>query len=117
MFTSVNLIKHLTRYSNLKCQRQVTPMSSQKIRSRYGINDTLKVSFDREIRYESDIQSIRSYTTQRIWQWRHNERDGVLNHRRLDGFLNRLSRRRSKKTSKLLASLVFVRGIPLTKDQ
>ena len=29
------------------------------------------------------------------------DRDGVLNHRRLDCLLNRLSRRRSKKTSKL----------------
>ena len=34
-------------------------------------------------------------------QWRHNESDGVSNHRRLDCLLNRLFRRRSKKTSKL----------------
>ena len=34
-------------------------------------------------------------------QWRHNERDGVPNHRRLDCLLNRLFRRRSKKKSKL----------------
>ena len=34
-------------------------------------------------------------------QWRHNERDGVSNHRHLGGLLNRLLRRRSKKTSKL----------------
>ena len=34
-------------------------------------------------------------------EWRHNERDGVSNHRRLDCLLNRLFRRRSKKTSKL----------------
>ena len=34
-------------------------------------------------------------------QWRQNERDGVLNHRRPDCFPNRLFRRRSKKTSKL----------------
>ena len=34
-------------------------------------------------------------------QWRHNERDGVSNHRRQVCFLNRLLRRRSKKTSKL----------------
>ena len=33
--------------------------------------------------------------------WRHNERDGVSKHRRLDWLLNRLFRRRSKKTSKL----------------
>ena len=34
------------------------------------------------------------------FQWRHNGRDGVSNHRRLDCLLNRLFRRRSKKTSK-----------------
>ena len=34
-------------------------------------------------------------------QWRHNEHDGVSNHRRLDCLLNRLFGRRSKKTSKL----------------
>ena len=34
-------------------------------------------------------------------QWRHNERNGVPNHRRLDCLLNRLFRRRSKKASKL----------------
>ena len=34
-------------------------------------------------------------------QWRHNERDGVSNHLRLDFLLNRLFRRRSKKTAKL----------------
>ena len=35
-----------------------------------------------------------------ILQWRHNESDGVSNHRRHDCLLNRLFRRRSKKTSK-----------------
>ena len=34
-------------------------------------------------------------------QWRHNERDGVSNHQSHNGLLNRLFRRRSKKTSKL----------------
>ena len=34
-------------------------------------------------------------------QWRHNECDGVTNHRRLDCLHNRLSRRRSKNTSKV----------------
>ena len=34
-------------------------------------------------------------------QWRHNERDGVSNHQRLDYLLNCLFRRRSKKTSKI----------------
>ena len=38
-----------------------------------------------------------------IWplHWRHNERDGVSNHSRLDCLLNRLFRPESKKTSKL----------------
>ena len=34
-------------------------------------------------------------------QWRHNERDDVSNHQPHDGVLNRLFRRRSKKTSQL----------------
>ena len=34
-------------------------------------------------------------------QWRHNERDGVSSHWRLDCLLNRLFKHRSKKTSKL----------------
>ena len=34
-------------------------------------------------------------------QWRHNERDGVANHRLLDCLPNRLLKRRSMKTSKL----------------
>ena len=34
-------------------------------------------------------------------QWRHNERDGIPNHRRLDYLSNRLFRYLSKKTSKL----------------
>ena len=34
-------------------------------------------------------------------QWRHNERDGVSNHQRLDCLFKRLFRRKTKKTSKL----------------
>ena len=33
-------------------------------------------------------------------QWRHDKRDGVSNHQRLDGLVKHLFRRRSKKTSK-----------------
>ena len=42
-------------------------------------------------------------------QWRHNGRDRVSNHQPHDCLLNRLFRRRSKKTSNS-ASLAFVRG-------
>ena len=40
-------------------------------------------------------------------QWRHNERDGVLNQQHFDCLFSRLFRRTSKKTK--LASLAFVR--------
>ena len=43
-------------------------------------------------------------------QWRHNERNGVSNHRRLGGLLKRLFRRISKKHQSS-ASLAFVRAI------
>ena len=44
------------------------------------------------------------------WQWHHNRRDGISNHQHLHCSLNRLFRRRSKKTSKeyILRKLVYV---------
>ena len=41
------------------------------------------------------------YSAIHALQWRHNEHDGVSNHQPHDCLLNRLYRRRSKKTSKL----------------
>ena len=56
--------------------------------------------------------------------WRHNERNGVSNHRRPDCLLNRLIRRRSKKTSTLRVAGLCEgnsrggdRWIPVTKGQ
>ena len=49
-------------------------------------------------------------------QWRHNEGDGVSNHRRLDDFLNRLLRRRSKKTSKLRVTGLCEGNSPVTGE-
>ena len=46
-----------------------------------------------------------------LFQWRHNERDGVPSHRRLHCLLNCWFRRRSKKTSKLRVTGLRVRGI------
>ena len=43
-------------------------------------------------------------------QWRHNERDGISNHQRLDCLLNRLFRHKPKKTSKFHIT-GLVRGI------
>ena len=47
-------------------------------------------------------------------QWRHNEHDGVSNHRRLDCLLNRLFRCRSKKTSKLSITGLCEGNLPVT---
>ena len=51
-----------------------------------------------------DGRLLTTCLNQGVWLpllWRHNERDGVSNHGRFDYLLNRLFRRRSKKTSKL----------------
>ena len=47
-------------------------------------------------------------------EWRHNGCDNVSNHRRIDCLLNRLFRRRSKKTSKLRVTGVCEGNPPVT---
>ena len=49
-------------------------------------------------------------------RWHHNERDGVSNHQRLDGLLNHLFRRRSKKTSKLRVTDLCEGNSPVTGE-
>ena len=49
-------------------------------------------------------------------QWRHNERDGVPNHQPRDCLLNRLFRRRSKKTSKLRVTGLCTGNSPMTGE-
>ena len=49
-------------------------------------------------------------------QWRHNVRDGVSNHQPHDCLLNRLFRRRSKKTSKLRVTGLCVGNSPVTGE-
>ena len=56
-------------------------------------------------------QSIR---IKKILQWRHNGRDGVSNHQPHDCFLNRLFRRRSKKTSNLSVTGLCEGNSPVT---
>ena len=58
-------------------------------------------------------------SSQLIWyslQWRHNERDGVSNHKPHDCLLNRLFRRRSKKTSKLRVTGLCEGNSPVTDE-
>ena len=47
-------------------------------------------------------------------QWRHDEREGVSNHRRYDSLLNRLFRRRSKKSLKLRVTGLCEGNPPVT---
>ena len=47
-------------------------------------------------------------------QWRHSECDGVSNHQRLDGLLNHLFRRGSKKTPKLRVTGICEGNSPMT---
>ena len=49
-------------------------------------------------------------------QWRHNDQDGVSNHQPHGCLLNRLFRRRSKKTSKLRVTGLCVGNSPVTGE-
>ena len=51
-----------------------------------------------------------------LYQWRHNKRDGVSNHRRLDCLLNRLFKHISKKTPNLRVTGLCERNSPVTGD-
>ena len=56
------------------------------------------------------------HISQNTSQWRHNGRDSVSNHQPHDCLLNRLFRRRSKKTSKLRVTGLCVGNSPLTSE-
>ena len=62
------------------------------------------------------IKKMNSWVTQKTLQWRHNERDGVSNHRRLDCLLNRLFRHRWKKTSTPRVAGLCERNSPVTGE-
>ena len=49
-------------------------------------------------------------------QWRHNEQDGVSNHQLHDCLLNRVFRRRSKKTSRLRVTGLCAGNSPVTGE-
>ena len=56
------------------------------------------------------------WTFEKSLRWRHNERDGVSNHQPHDCLLNRLFRRRPKKTSKLRVTGLCVGNSPGTGE-
>ena len=50
------------------------------------------------------------------FQWRYNEQDGVSNHQRRACLLNRLFRRRSRKTSRLRVTGLFAENSPMAGE-
>ena len=64
----------------------------------------------------SDHSRRCGYERDKTLQWRHNGRDGVSNHQPHDYLLNRLFRRRSKKTSKLPGTGLCARNSPVTSE-
>ena len=77
--------------------------------------------------YKLEISTIQAFmllwlpVSMSLWppaplQWRHNEHDGVSNHQPHDCLLNRLSRRRSKKTSKVRVTGLCAGNSPVTGE-
>ena len=70
------------------------------------------------------IMVTHGFQEQGIWkikrilslQWRHNELDGVTHHRRLGCLLDRLFRRRSKKTSQLRVTVLCEGNSPVNGE-
>ena len=66
--------------------------------------------------WSTRMERVQSVSEVATLQWRHDERDGVSNHRRLDCLLNPLFRRRSKETSKLWVTSLCERNSPVTGE-
>ena len=66
--------------------------------------------------YVGTLRACTGRYTSLSLQWRHNERDSVSNHRRLECLLNRLFRRRSKKISKLRVTGLCEGNSPVSSE-
>ena len=64
----------------------------------------------------SNAENVSIWWRHHALQWRHDERGGVSNHRRLDYLFNRLFSRRSKKTSKLRITGLCEGNSPVTGE-
>ena len=76
------------------------------------MNSTFK--FISEHRTITVIEISHNFSTILALQWRHNGCDSVSNHQPYDCLLNRLLRRRSKKTSKLRVTGLCAGNLPVT---
>ena len=90
-------------------------------RSTFSIRNTLDTSSARRWYGVSLVRSLYDLcSTIAILQWRHDGHDGFSNHQPHDCLLNLLSRRKSKKTSKLRVTGIYAGNspwIPRTKCQ
>ena len=79
----------------------------------YITRDTL--SFHIHISLWLPVHELTRYSVLAL-EWRHNERDGVSNHQHHHCLLNRLFRRRSKKTSKFSVTSLCAGNSPVTSQ-
>ena len=89
----------------MKCRQDVNFMTT-----------TGATSGELESRTENHKLSGCSCVVTGALQWRHNESDGVSNHQAHDILLNRLFRRRSKKTWKLYVTGLCEGNLPVTGE-
>ena len=94
--TVYRMVSHLTGLDCLRCQ---SPGHMTTVYSPGG--QTESQQYHSHAQYTSHNQCIQVIQCNISWLWRHNGRDSVSNHQPHDCLLNRLFRRRSKKTSKL----------------
>ena len=83
----------------------------------YDVTDDLWIQYVwfHYIKRMSDI-CLLLYTKSSTLQWRHNERRRVSNHQFLECLLNRLFRRRSKKTPKFSVNGLCEGNLPMTGE-
>ena len=91
-----HMLKHILTWTATKYRN----MSGNKL------NDTIR----------STNVDTKSLIARETLQWHHNGRDSVSNHQLHDCLLNRLVRRRSKKTSKLRVTGLWVGNSPGTSE-
>ena len=89
----------------------VTAHCMKNISYTVAITNTTPITVNRKLEDEKMMGLVYKPGLKTSLQWRHNGRDSVSNHQPHDCLLNRLFRRRSKKTSNS-ASQAFVRVIP-----
>ena len=85
-------------------------------RSDTKVSDRYLIDVDPRVCYRGQHPLGQDITISNTLQWRHNERDGVSNHQSHEGLLNRLFRRKSKKTSKLRVTGLCAGNSPETGE-